>query len=78
MFGAVAAGGNAGGYNSIYEAAQNMAHLKKEVFKPIPENQKIYNELFAEYVLLHDYFGRGENDVMKTLKRIKVEAKHVE
>jgi L-ribulokinase len=78
MFGAVAAGGNAGGYNSIYEAAQNMAHLKKEVFKPIPENQKIYNELFAEYILLHDYFGRGKNDVMKTLKRIKVEAKHVE
>jgi L-ribulokinase len=53
-----------------------MAHLKDETFKPNPENQKVYDELFAEYLRLHDYFGRGENDVMKTLKRIKVEAKH--
>jgi len=26
---------------------------------------------------LHDYFGRGENNVMKTLKKIKAEVKHV-
>ncbi|MFZ0533624.1 MAG: ribulokinase [Anaerolineales bacterium] len=76
MFGAVAAGKSAGGYDTIYDAAQTMAHLKDETFKPNPENQKVYDELFAEYLRLHDYFGRGENDVMKTLKRIKVEAKH--
>jgi L-ribulokinase len=77
MFGAVAAGKSAGGYNSIYDAAQTMAHLKDENFKPIPENQKVYEKLFAEYLRLHNYFGRGENDVMKTLKRIKAEVKHV-
>jgi L-ribulokinase len=77
MFGAVAAGRSAGGYDSIYEAAQTMAHLKEETFKPIPENQEIYDKLFAEYLRLHDYFGRGENNVMKTLKKIKAEVKHV-
>ena len=77
MFGAVAAGKSAGGYDSIYDAAQFMAHLKNETFKPIPENQRVYEKLYAEYLRLHDYFGRGENNVMKTLKIIKAEVKHV-
>ena len=76
MFGAVAAGKSAGGYDSIYAAAQKMAHLKDETFKPIPKNQIVYEKLFSEYLRLHDYFGRGANNVMKTLKQIKVEAKH--
>ena len=77
MFGAVAAGQPAGGYDSIYAAAKTMTHLKDETFKPIPENQEVYEKLFAEYLRLHDYFGRGENNVMKTLKKIKAEVKHV-
>jgi len=76
MFGAVAAGKTAGGFDSIYDAAQTMAHLKDETFKPIPENQKVYELLYAEYLRLHNYYGRGENNVMKTLKKIKAEAKH--
>ncbi len=73
MFGAVAAGKAAGGYDTIYDAAQKMARLKKETFKPIPANQKIYDKLYTDYVLLHDYFGRGENDVMKRLKHLRAE-----
>jgi L-ribulokinase len=30
--------------------------------------------LYREYVRLHDYFGRGENNVMKTLRRLRAEA----
>lgn len=75
MFGAVAAGQSAGGYDSIYEAAQKMARLKEEVFLPVPEHQKVYNQLYAEYLRLHDYFGRGENNVMKRLKQIKAHSK---
>jgi len=71
MFGAVAAGRRAGGYDTVFEAARHMARLKNEVYQPIPANQKIYDRLFAEYVRLHDYFGRGENNVMKTLKQIR-------
>lgn len=46
---------------------------RDEVYRPIPANQKIYDRLFAEYVRLHDYFGRGQNNVMKTLKQIRDE-----
>jgi L-ribulokinase len=74
MFGAVAAGKAAGGYDDIFEAARHMARLKDEVYRPIPEHQEVYGRLYAEYEKLHDYFGRGENDVMKVLKRIKAEA----
>src|SRR5688500_1815773 len=75
MFGAVAAGKAAGGYDSIYEAAKVMAHLNDEFYMPNPENQKVYQSLYAEYVTLHDYFGRGANNVMKRLKAIKAEAR---
>jgi L-ribulokinase len=74
MHGAVAAGKDGGGYESICEAAKYMAHLKAETYRPIPENQAVYDRLYKEYIRLHDYFGRGENDVMKVLKRIKAEA----
>jgi L-ribulokinase len=71
MFGAVAAGKAAGGYGSIYEAAEKMAHLKPISYIPIPANVRVYEDLFQEYMRLHDYFGRGANDVMKRLKQIK-------
>jgi L-ribulokinase len=73
MHGAVAAGAKAGGYDSILEAAINMARLRSKSFQPIPENKAVYDQLFAEYVTLHDYFGRGANDVMKRLKALKTE-----
>jgi L-ribulokinase len=73
MFGAVAAGKEKGGYNTIFDAAKYMAKVKEEYYKPNPENVKVYKKLYDEYKLLHDYFGRGENDVMKRLKKIKAE-----
>ncbi len=74
MFAAVAAGQAQGGYDSIIDAAEKMARVKEETFKPIPEHVKVYEQLYREYSKLHDYFGRGENDVMKRLKRIKQSA----
>ena len=71
MFGAVAAGRAAGGYDSIFEAAKKMARLKDEVYSPIAENKAVYDQIYAEYERLHDYFGRGENDAMKRLKALK-------
>lgn len=75
MFGAVAAGADKGGYDNIVDAAKYMARIKEETFKPIPENVAIYEKLYAEYNELHDYYGRGDNDVMKRLKLIKEQAK---
>ena len=71
MFGAVAAGSDRGGYDTIFDAAKVMPRLKDKVFVPDPESKEIYDRLFAEYRILHDYFGRGANDVMKRLKALK-------
>ena len=71
MHAAVAAGPQAGGYKDIVAAAAKMAHLTDKVYRPQPQNQAIYDRLYAEYVRLYDYFGRGQNDVMKVLKHIK-------
>jgi len=73
MHGAVAAGADAGGYANIVDAAQRMARLRDDIYRPIPENSAVYERLYREYVLLHDYFGRGGNDVMKRLKSLKVD-----
>jgi len=73
MFAAVAAGKAAGGYDSIFEAAQRMARLKEVVYRPDPIRHEIYDRLYAEYRILHDYFGRGANDVMKRLKALQKE-----
>ncbi|CAM2834746.1 ribulokinase [Paenibacillus sediminis] len=71
MFGAVAAGKERGGFESISEAAGAIGKVKEHYYKPIPENVAVYEKLYAEYSKLYDYFGRGENNVMKRLKNIK-------
>ena len=74
MFGAVAAGEEAGGYDTILAAAAKMTSIK-ETYMPNPENVARYKKIYAEYKILHDYFGRGANDVMKRLKDIKKNAR---
>jgi L-ribulokinase len=71
IFGAVAAGKANGGYDTLDEASQVMSSLSDRVYTPNPENVKVYDRLYTEYRILHDYFGRGANDVMKRLKEIK-------
>ena len=73
MFGAVAAGAAAGGYDDIFEAARAIGKVKNVCYMPVPENAAIYDRLFREYRELHDYFGRGGNDIMKRLKQLKKE-----
>jgi L-ribulokinase len=75
MFGAVAAGASAGGHETIEDASRAMARLQERAFEPIPENRRVYDVLYREYVRLHDYFGRGENDVMKVLRQMRAEAR---
>src|SRR5579871_4363038 len=64
----------AGSYPNIRAAAEVMGKLKPEVVKPIPAHQRVYERLYADYATLYDYFGRGANDVMKRLKRLRFEA----
>lgn len=71
MYGAVAAGAAKGGYDSLVDAAAAMGRVRKDTYKPDPQRAAVYNQLYVEYLQLHDYFGRGGNDVMKRLRAIK-------
>ncbi|MFL5675850.1 MAG: ribulokinase [Chloroflexota bacterium] len=73
MFAAVAAGPAMGGYATIEDAAAAMARLRDERYVPIESNRRVYDRLYAEYVRLHDLFGRGGDPALKTLKEIRVE-----
>ena len=68
-----AAGAARGGYDEIADAAKEMGGTDEKKYAPVAENSAIYDRLYAEYEILHDYFGRGENNVMKRLKAIKEE-----
>jgi L-ribulokinase len=74
MFGAVAAGAVAGGYDSIDAASRAMAHLSGTTFAPRLEHRDAYDLLYGEYLRLHDLFGRGGDEVMRRLKRLQSEA----
>lgn len=63
-----------GVYPSVLEAAKAMGHVRPETYVPDPGAHAVYERLYAEYVRLHDAFGRGENDVMKRLRALSREA----
>ncbi|MCI8511599.1 MAG: ribulokinase [Lachnospiraceae bacterium] len=71
MFGAVAAGSEAGGYDTIFDAARAMGQVDETRFCPDAKRAAMYEPLFQEYKKLHEYFGRGGNDVMKTLRALR-------
>jgi L-ribulokinase len=48
-----------------------MARLRDETFVPTEAHRTVYDELYAEYIRLHDLFGRGGDPAMKTLRRIR-------
>jgi L-ribulokinase len=60
-------------YANVREAADKMGRVSKALYVPNEERAKQYDRLYAEYELLHDYFGRGANDVMKRLKAMRRE-----
>jgi len=71
---AIHAAAAAGAYPSVAEAGEAMGRVERGKYQPNPEASEAYDALFAEYQLLHDYFGRGANDVMKRLKAMRKEA----
>jgi L-ribulokinase len=61
----------AGAYPDVRTAAAAMGRSERAVYTPDPDRAAAYDALYAEYVTLHDYFGRGANDVMHRLRDIK-------
>jgi L-ribulokinase len=76
--GAVVAGKKAGGFDNFADAQAAMCAIKETSYKPIPENHKVYQRLYALYKQLHDAFGVSSwtgslANVMKDLLNIKEE-----
>ncbi|HEU5419117.1 MAG TPA: ribulokinase [Streptosporangiaceae bacterium] len=61
----------AGAYDGVPAAAAAMGGKREAVFTPDSASADTYDELYAEYVRLHDYFGRGANEVMHRLRAIR-------
>lgn len=64
---AIYAAAAAGVYPDIPAAAKAMGAPVVKTYVPNGENHLAYQKLYADYVRLHDYFGKGENTVMKRL-----------
>lgn len=75
IYAAVAAGKDRGGYDDLFEAAEKMSNVSDIKYTPNPEAHKVYMKMYDEYKILHDYFGRGGNDVMKRLLALKAESR---
>lgn len=76
---AVQAGSAAGGYDSFDDAMANMVAPPKATYRPIAANQKVYDQLFALYLQLHDSFGGVQQTdlsrLMKDLLEIQAAAR---
>ena len=78
MYGAVAAGAAAGGYDSIADAAAKMVRPATRTYRPDPSTRAVYDALYGEYMALHDHFGRLGNDVMRRLRALRAGATRTE
>jgi L-ribulokinase len=68
----------AGVFVDIYAASSAMGKILPNVYVPDPGAAETYDALFAEYRLLHDYFGRGQNDVLHRLRELSIRARSAE
>lgn len=64
---AAAAAGEKTGYTDIFSAVNGMCTKEKTVYVPDPKRNRIYNELYSEYLYLHDLFGRENASLMERL-----------
>jgi L-ribulokinase len=64
----------AGAYPDIRVAAKAMGTIERAAYRPDEARAAAYDRLYAEYSLLHDYFGRGGNEVMHRLRAIRRDA----
>jgi L-ribulokinase len=61
----------AGAYPDVPAAAAAMGGCRRATYQPSPANAEVYDQLYAEYVTLHDYFGRGANEVLHRLRALR-------
>jgi L-ribulokinase len=57
----------AGAYPDVPTAAKSMGKVRRGVYQPDEARAAAYDELYAEYLALHDHFGR----ITTTMRRLK-------
>ena len=71
MLGLAAADKNISGYDNIEAIVDDFGSIEDKVYLPNKDNVKVYNALYAEYKELMNYFGKGQNNVMKRLNKLR-------
>ena len=61
----------AGCYPGIGAATDAMGKVKRAAYTPEESSSRAYDALYEEYKTLHDYFGRGDNEIMHRLRAIR-------
>jgi L-ribulokinase len=61
----------AGAYPDVPAAARAMGGHRCAVYTPDPAAAAVYDRLYDEYRRLHDYFGRGGNEVLHRLRALR-------
>jgi L-ribulokinase len=76
IFGAVAAGEEATGFNSIEAASDKLHPPVWKVYEPNRELRSLYDAIYQSYREIHDFFGRDSASTLHRLKNVRVHALH--
>lgn len=71
MLGVAAAPAEITGYHGITDVVERLGKGKEQAYIPKQENVVVYEQLYQDYKTLTEYFGKGGNDVMKRLNRMR-------
>jgi len=71
MYGAVAAGSENGGYDTISEASIAMSRVIDTPYLPNKEAVPVYDQVFSNYKKLHQFFGVEHPEIMADLLQLK-------
>jgi L-ribulokinase len=61
----------AGHHPDVAAASAAMGKLRPNVYVPDPARADAYDALYAEYLELHDHFGRGASEAMHRLRTLR-------
>jgi L-ribulokinase len=64
----------AGCYDDIYGAARAMGAVRRNVYEPDRQRASAYDELYVLYARMHDYFGREQRGLMRSLQAFRERA----
>src|SRR3954471_2458477 len=61
----------AGIYEDIGAASEAMGRVRRDAYVPDAERADAYDAIYERYRRLHDHFGRGGDDVMHELRKLR-------